>query len=228
MSEAIPPLPGYDKYHEAAKKITPHFSVKAGRVSIQIPEERLIPLLNGVSNTTQYFARAVEPIDRATEKVADSEFASSFALVNGAVAGALIVDQVHGKAAELLKVRKRLSDVRRELYAQAEKEGDDALDIRHIAAGYIIDYGQRGIDLAGIKTEEVLEETEIRVIADVSRQRMFRVGAGVVLMAALELHSDAYFKDRMETLDASLTGVNWDSELEQLLSGGNEQQPDNS
>lgn len=152
----------------------------------------------------------VEPMDRMTETYVDEGLHTAEAVTLGAAFGGLIVPKLHGPVVVLDKIKINTP--------KAVWESEDTPDAREALSRYLSDYGRYGLEVIGERAENLLEETESRVITDVTKQRMFRVGCGIVVAAALYGHVMHNQQTEREHLETQLdNGVDWDQEFRGLL-----------
>ena len=157
----------------------------------------------------------LEPLDQTTGKIIDDEQKTAETIILGSALGGLIVPKVHGQIAPVDSLAINLP---KKLW-----ESENTLDAKNMLSEYLFEYGNDGLSVIGEQAEEVLKETETLVIEDVAKQRMFRIGCGIVIHAFTETHT-RYNQEMAETdrrrladsLDNS-SDLDWDSELDSLL-----------
>ena len=157
----------------------------------------------------------LEPLDQTTGKIIDYEQKTVEAIVLGSALGGLVVPKVHRQIAPLDTLKINLP--------KRIWESGNTLDAKNMLSEYLFEYGDYGLSVIGNQAEEVLEETETLVIEDVTKQRMFRIGCGIVIHAITETHTrynqeiaEADRRQLADSLDNS-SDLDWDSELDRLL-----------
>ncbi len=157
----------------------------------------------------------IEPIDQTTKEFVDDEQKAAESVTLGSALGGLIVSKVHGSIAALDKFEINLP---KKIW-----ESDGNLDARHTLAEYLSRYGNYGFVIMGDQAEDMLERTESLIVEDVTKQRMFRIGCGIVVHALFETHirynqriAEEDRRQLTEQLDGS-TDIDWDSGLHNLL-----------
>lgn len=154
----------------------------------------------------------IEPMDRMTKTYVDEELQTAEAVVLGAAFGGLMVPKLHGPVVVLDKIKINTP--------KAIWDSEDTPDAREAMSRYLADYGRYGLEIVGERAENLLEETESQIIADVTKQRMFRLGCGIVVAATLYEHILYNQQKEQEYLEKQLDdGINWDQELRGLLTG---------
>lgn len=157
----------------------------------------------------------IEPVDQTTKQLVDNEQKTTEAVMLGSALGGLVVPKVHGSVVNLDTFEINLP---KKIW-----ESEDSPDARYMLSEYLFRYGDYGFTVMGSKAEDVLEETESLVVSDVTKQRMFRIGCGIVVHASLETHIRHNEKkaeeDRRrlaEQLDQP-DAIDWSSDIYDLL-----------
>ncbi|HWT39944.1 MAG TPA: hypothetical protein VN081_01550 [Dongiaceae bacterium] len=214
QSENVPPLPTPNEYAAAAHRVE---ILLAG-------DEKALGrvLMSVVAKDTAYkhfieeatvLAGYVEPIDRSTGDFVDPENGAAKAFHRGATAGLLVDRQVHGT---LLMPRRLFSEL---TLGGIEMDPDDMPQTRHLIAEAISEMGFRGLQVLGDETAEQVSAWSERFVLDVTKQRMFTIGAGVLVLLGRQQHEAAlnrFHREAMETLVASVHDVDWDYQLAEL------------
>lgn len=222
MTDRVPEAPTPDEYFAAAQE--------ANQEIEQLGVERYFggflrgiwtPAEERVIQALEPFANIVEPTDRSTGKFGDDRTVAGIALIQGGVGGYQVARRAHQGLITAGEISRKLWGHRKEIEAQANKNEDDRLQAKHNAAGLVIDRGERGLALLGQDTQDLLEDWEMKVVADATKQRMFRVGAGVVVAAAREIHLEKLLKqleedsrtNKQRALKELEEGIDWDKEF---------------
>lgn len=212
------PLPNENKYTEAirhAKQSEGIDSPEGMEKAIERLRVRNIKFAKLVQ-LAERVGMVLEPVDRSTGTYIDDERATAKAVKYGMTFGGLVVPQLHGDLAPIDKV---------ELNLPIDLEAHDEFQLRHMISEYLIDLGCRAVSVMGLKAEEELTRVEESVVHDVTKQRMFRVGYGIVSCYAMEAHMRHNEKlaeeDRKRLSDKLEAGeIDWDASLEDLLNQG--------
>lgn len=148
-------------------------------------------------------------IDRMSESATEEGLAGSRTAIVGAAFGGLLVPKLHGNIAPLDSFTLDLPDT---------YESDDALHDRHVLASKLVSYAEKGLQLAGEEAEQRIEGVESVVVLDASKQRMFRVGCGVVIRAAWAAHERYLHEATLQQMEEQLNtpDQDWDAALRRL------------
>lgn len=212
------PLPNENKYAEVihqAKQSEGIDSPEGMEKAIERLRARNIKFAKLVQ-LAERVGMVLEPVDRSTGTYVDDERVTTKAVKYGMAFGGLVVPQLHGDIAPIDKV---------ELNLPIDLEAHDEFQLRHVISEYLIDLGCRAVSMMGVKAEEELAKVEESVVHDVTKQRMFRVGYGIVSCYALEAHMRhneiLAEEDRKQLNDKLEAGeIDWDAGLEDLLNQG--------
>ncbi len=154
----------------------------------------------------------LEPTDRTIGKPLDPDFTTSAPFQFGYGYGLLTTMPFFGE----IKPKEVLSQI----HAPVSPD-EDPLDYKHQLATIIVEAGEQGMAIIGERAADELEQIETRIIPDVTKQRYFRIGAGVVLYATHRTISAALEeqakRDRSILQEALDDSPDWDAELTKLL-----------
>lgn len=148
-------------------------------------------------------------MDRMSESATEEGLAGARVAIAGAAFGGLLVPKLHGDLVPLDSFTLDLPETH---------ETDDALQDRHVLASKLVSYAERGILLAGEEAEQRIEGVESAVVPDVSKQRMFRVGCGVVIRAAWQAHERYLHETALQQMELQFDTPpqDWDEALRKL------------
>ena len=209
----IPELPTHDEYLTAARKIDAVF----GEVPIDVAYSRFLQNKHSFKNflqETERLAAFVEPIDRSTSEFIDSERRSKEAFRLGATAGALLMYEVHGSALSPLRLYSNIE------LGGIENNPDDEAHTRHQIGEAILHMGHQGLVTMGPQTNDIIEHWSEQFVKDVTKQRMFETGTGVVARLAFNQHEILFAKQEraaMQALAQSAHDIDWDAQFAGLL-----------
>jgi hypothetical protein len=201
------PLPEPENYAEIIEKTIKSKNIRsydymeravAGAIQMDARYKRFLGFMAHV-------AMFMEPIDGTTNDYIDEEQKIAEAVTLGTAFAGLIVPELHGDTVKLDELR---INTPTEIW-----ESDDTPRARNMLADYLSEFGNHGLSVMGERAEDLLEDAESRIIADVTKQRLFRIGCGIVVSAARWNH--LVFNETHE-----LSNIDWDAGLSDLVAGG--------
>lgn len=156
----------------------------------------------------------LEPFDRTSGAALDLDFPMSAPFQFGYGYGLLATTPFFGQ----ITAKDLLSQIH-----DPVPGGEDRLHDKHQLAAIIVEAGEQGMALIGERAADELEEIETKIIHDATKQRYFRIGAGVVFYATHRLISadlETQANHALLALRADCDNPanrDWDAELAKLL-----------
>lgn len=158
----------------------------------------------------------LEPFDRTSGAALDLDFPMSAPFQFGYGYGLLATTPFFGQITA--------KDLLSQIHAPVPG-GEDRLHDKHQLAAIIVEAGEQGMALIGERAADELEEIETKIIHDATKQRYFRIGAGVVFYATHTTIGAALEDQKSHDLAAlratyeGLGNQDWDGALQDLLGG---------
>lgn len=180
-------------------------------------------LASQVGNASRQFGKivrgigeAMASIDRTVGQADEYEVAvTNYAVLNGALAGLAIARFAYeprvfnsGRIFDSVEI--------------ANIVNDDELQYKHELSAQFRELGWEGMKLVGDDAEEIIERWEQKLIPDVTKQSLFRIGSGIVLAAAradFQLELDEQAREDLQNFSRQVDGaadIDWDAELGKL------------
>lgn len=206
------PLPTHEEYDAAVEELVwqEHMvSPDALQGSIQRGVRVSPAYKNFMSTFVTSIGITLVEMDRMSESATEEGLAGSRIAIAGAAFGGLLVPKLHGDIAPLDSFALDLPET---------YESDDALHDRHVLASKLVHYAEKGLALAGEEAEQRIEGVESVVVPDVSKQRMFRIGCGVVIRAAWVAHEQYLHKTWLHQMEQQLDipDLDWDEAFRRM------------
>ena len=160
-------------------------------------------------------AAIIEPLDRTSGTYIDETHAIGKAAQYGIAFGGLLVPRIHKDVV-------RLGDIKLPIYIDNDPAKDRYEKI-HTMASLMDEVGSRGLSLLDVQAEDTLDKVGDIVVPDIHSQRHFRVGCGIVALAAYNAHvhhNEAILaQDREEFAKQLDTGeeIDWEAAFGRLL-----------
>lgn len=207
--EIPPPQP--DDYMRAIELTAEAEQISSGRDVLPVFER----YMGQNQEYTEYMTaarvvgRVIEPQDRSTGRYIDPHQKIAQAVTRGVVFGRLFVPRAHDASVDLGRIVP--------LFPVSINEIEDPMERTHAIGTYFVKVGGQGVDVMSDAAVEQLDIFSCDEAPDVSTQRFFAVGCGVVAYAALRAHGRFNENGLSRDLSEGKYDGDWDDELAKLL-----------
>lgn len=160
-------------------------------------------------NVAKIVGRVIEPYDRSTHEPVDPHRKITQAVIRGVAFGRLFVPRAHDASVDLGQIVP--------VVPVSMIEIEDPTERSHAMGTYFVKVGGQGVDVMSDAAVERLDILSSEEAPDVSTQRFFAIGCGVVAYAALRAHSRFNENGLSRDLSEGKYDGDWDDELAKLL-----------
>lgn len=208
-AEVPPPKP--DDYMRAIEETIKADHIQTGRdvMSAYVAYEARNSQYTDYMHAALRVGEAIEPYDRSTEQPFDPSQKIAQAVVRGMAFGRLFVPRAHDQSVDLGQLVP--------VYPSGINDIPDRMERNHALGGFFVKTGEQGADIMSSEALDQLDALSPGVIPDVSSERFFTIGCGVVAYTALHAHAKFNNNASFEHLSKQGFTADWDSELAKLL-----------
>lgn len=213
------PLPETKDYFNAVNAVESKISSSGKEPrAFFLRQFNITPSAENFTSEAYQLGRLLEPIDRSTRQAVDPEYQGAHAFTLGAVAGKLVSLEAHGALVRQSEVLGAMQGL------PVNMDVNDQLELYNRASQAFRTMGEEGMKFIGEILEKHFDDWAEASVEDVTKQRNFKIGAGIVLIAGRQFHAERirqYDLEEMRRLAERVHDTDWDTEFMELLDGGN-------
>lgn len=207
FSHNIQPLPGEEKYLSVIADVIGENEIDDYQsldlaIAVNRYDQKGYKQFLGAAHRA---ANSFDAVDKESSQTESTRIVKD-SVYRGLGFGGLLLPKLHGEAVDIRSIFEQS-------YADTEAETTDERQQRFELAEYSIMTGEKGIDIAGEASEGILEALAERVNPNISAQRYFKLGCGIIIAYAHQAHTSLIEhaeRDDFETFKQAVAGVDKD------------------